>query len=136
MGWNQTKAKSVIQAMKFKKVSISKVMDTLTRHFLVIGQQTAYAVLLMVNSFLKRGTPLWAKRIIVGTLGYFLAPVDAIPDLTPVIGFTDDLGVLSFGLVTIASYINDDVRIKSRQQVKRMFGMIDLQAVKAVDERL
>lgn len=122
--------------MKTKKPSIEKVMRALKRHFRRVGQQTVYAVLLMVNAFRQKETPGWAKRVIVGTLGYFLAPIDAVPDLSPIIGFTDDFGVVAFGLVTIASYITDDVRIRSRQQVKSFFGEIDLEAMQSVDSRL
>jgi hypothetical protein len=44
----------------------------------------------------SRKRQAWAKNIILGTLGYLLAPFDAIPDLSPIIGYTDDIGVLSF----------------------------------------
>ena len=39
-------------------------------------------------------TPTWARGVVFGALAYFVAPIDAIPDVTPGIGFTDDLGVL------------------------------------------
>ena len=122
--------------MKSKKVSIGKVMRLINRRFQAAGQQTIYAILLLVNTFKRRTTPLFAKRIIIGILGYFIAPIDAIPDLTPIIGFTDDLGVVFFSVVTIASYITDDIRIESRQQVKRLFGELDLEAVQVVDAKL
>ena len=65
------------------------------------GVKTVYAALLLFFAYRRKETPTWAKSIILGTLGYFLAPFDALPDLTPIIGYTDDLGVLSFGLATI-----------------------------------
>lgn len=34
------------------------------------------------------------KAIVVGALIYFINPLDAIPDLTPFIGFGDDLGII------------------------------------------
>jgi uncharacterized membrane protein YkvA (DUF1232 family) len=37
------------------------------------------------------------KAIIVGALLYFINPFDLIPDITPVLGFVDDMGVI--GLV-------------------------------------
>lgn len=72
-----------------------------------------YIILLLYFAFKNDETPSWAKRIIIGTIAYFLSPIDSIPDLAPFIGMTDDIGVLSFGLVTIACYINDDVRQKA-----------------------
>ena len=101
-----------------------------------MGQQTVYAFLLMWHSFRRRDTPIWAKRIIVGTIGYLIAPMDAIPDLSPLIGYTDDLEVLSFGLVAISSYINDEVRFKARRRVKKLFGELDFASLEAVDAKL
>ena len=119
-----------------KKVTLGNALKFVRRHSRRIGQQTVYAVLLLVNSFGQKETPAWAKRIIVGLIGYLLAPFDAIPDLSPIVGFTDDFGVLTFGLVTIAAYITDDVRINSRKQVKTLFGELDLEAMQAVDAHL
>jgi uncharacterized membrane protein YkvA (DUF1232 family) len=41
-------------------------------------------------------TPAWAKGVILGALGYFIFPMDAIPDATPAVGFADDLGALAW----------------------------------------
>lgn len=38
--------------------------------------------------------PVWAKLSILASLGYFISPVDAIPDFLPG-GFIDDLGVMT-----------------------------------------
>lgn len=35
------------------------------------------------------------KAIVVMGLIYFIAPIDAIPDIAPLIGYMDDLGVIS-----------------------------------------
>jgi uncharacterized membrane protein YkvA (DUF1232 family) len=38
----------------------------------------------------------WGKKVlVVGALLYFILPVDAIPDITPVIGFADDAAVIA-----------------------------------------
>lgn len=42
-----------------------------------------------------RDTPLPVKATLVGALAYFVLPVDAILDMLPVIGFTDDAAVLA-----------------------------------------
>ena len=69
-------------------------------------------------------------------LGYFLAPIDAIPDLSPIIGYTDDIGVLSFGLVTIAAYVNKEVRDQARGRLKNWFGEYDPKQLEPVDEKI
>ncbi|WP_164999553.1 YkvA family protein [Salinicola tamaricis] len=45
---------------------------------------------------LKRpDVPIWAKSTIIGALGYFISPLDAIPDVIAGVGFTDDASVLA-----------------------------------------
>ncbi len=100
------------------------------------GQKTVYMVLLMFFAYRRKDTPAWARNIIIGTLGYFLAPFDAIPDLSPIIGYTDDIGVLSFGLVTIAAYVNEDVRAKARAKLNAWFGQYDPALVAEVDKKI
>ncbi|MCB0521608.1 MAG: DUF1232 domain-containing protein [Lewinellaceae bacterium] len=100
------------------------------------GLKVVYSALLLYFAFTRKETPVYAKNIILGVLGYFISPIDAIPDLTPILGYTDDLGVLSFGLVTIACYINDDVRISARKKLKAWFGEFNLQELAEVDKQL
>lgn len=122
--------------MKDKQRFLTSVWHKILKHSKAIGQKTVYSVLLMFYAFRRKETPAFARSIIIGTLGYFLSPFDAIPDLSPIIGYTDDLGVLSFGLVTIAAYINDEIRIKARKALQRCFKQIDLETLKAVDNKL
>jgi len=67
-------------------------------------------------------TPAWAKSVIYGALAYFVLPADAIPDLIPVAGFTDDFGALAAALVSVAPYIDDDVRARASAVLHRWFG--------------
>ncbi|WP_211605080.1 YkvA family protein [Vreelandella arcis] len=48
---------------------------------------------------------MWAKTTIYGALGYFISPVDAIPDLAPIVGYADDIGVLAGALAMVAAHI-------------------------------
>ncbi|MCB0585073.1 MAG: DUF1232 domain-containing protein, partial [Phaeodactylibacter sp.] len=100
------------------------------------GVKTVYSALLLFYAYRRKETPTWAKSIVLGTLGYFLAPFDALPDLTPIIGYTDDLGVLSFGLVTIACYINEGVRTNARKQLGRWFKDYAEEDLLEVDSKL
>src|SRR5487761_2118507 len=52
-----------------------------------------------------RDTPLPVKATLVGALAYFVLPVDAIPDVLPVIGFTDDAAVLATAIKLVTSHI-------------------------------
>ena len=114
----------------------NKLKRWLTRYTKSLGQKFVYSALLLFYAYKRSDTPSWAKNIIIGALGYVLAPIDSIPDLTPFLGFTDDLGVMTFGLVSIACYVNDEVRVKAREQLKAFFSEIDEESLVVVDEVL
>ncbi len=99
-----------------------------------IGMKTAYMALLLYYAYRRRDTPLWAKNIVLGTLGYFISPIDLIPDLTPLLGYTDDAGVLAFGLVVISTYINEDVKSKARKKLASWFGKVDNNDLDKIDD--
>lgn len=101
-----------------------------------LSAKVVYTVLLLYYAFHKKETPAWAKRIIVGSIAYFLTPIDAVPDLTPFFGYTDDWGVLSFGLVTIACYIDDQVRSTSKEKLYTWFTSLDEGELEKVDQLL
>ncbi len=47
-----------------------------------------------------------SKAIAIGALVYFLNPIDLIPDHIPVIGYLDDLAVLSLAVNTLSKEVN------------------------------
>ena len=55
-------------------------------------------------------TPRWARITAYGALGYFILPMDAIPDWLFAFGLTDDLGALTLAVATLSQYIDSDVR--------------------------
>lgn len=118
------------------KFSEFKLWEKLKNYAKQAGQKTVYTVLLLYFAFKRSDTPAWAKRVVLGSIGYFLSPIDGIPDLTPFLGYTDDLGVLSFGLVLIAGYVNDEVRGKAREKMIKWFGEIDEAELQEIDEQL
>lgn len=99
-----------------------------------LGQRVVYMVLLMYYAYRNPQTPAWAKRIILGTLAYFISPIDFLPDLTPFLGFSDDLGLLGVSLATVAAYINADTRREARAQLGQWFGTLDVETLDAVDQ--
>ncbi|MCC2596260.1 DUF1232 domain-containing protein [Pusillimonas sp. MFBS29] len=73
-------------------------------------------------------TPKWAKRVIYGALGYFIFPLDAIPDLAPLVGYTDDLSIMTAALATVAFYITPEVKAQAHQKLDSWFGTPSAQA--------
>ena len=119
-----------------KKFSEVRLWGMMKRYAKLAGIKSTYTVLLLFYAFRRKETPSWAKNIVLGTLGYLVSPIDAIPDLSPIIGYTDDIGVLSFGLVTVAAYVNDEVRKKAKDRLKTWFGEYDEAELAEVDEKL
>lgn len=69
-------------------------------------------------------TPKWARRVMLGALGYFILPLDAVPDLAPVLGFTDDISVMAAALATVALYITPGVKQQAHQKLDDWFGPV------------
>jgi uncharacterized membrane protein YkvA (DUF1232 family) len=67
-------------------------------------------------------TPAWAKSVILGALGYFILPADAVPDMLPAVGFTDDLGVLAAALATVEMHITPEIRSRAAEKLSQWFG--------------
>lgn len=120
--------------MKFRPQSyISAYNETrfhqkLTRYAKVAGREVVEKALCLFYAAQSPSTPRWAKTAIYGALGYFIFPLDAVPDFAPLVGYTDDLGVLAAALATVSMYVTDDIKQRSRHTVEKWFGTKDLQA--------
>lgn len=86
------------------------------------GKEVVEKALLLFYAAQEEKAPAWAKATIAGALGYFIVPLDAIADLTPAVGYADDLGVLALAIAAVATYINADVRAKTQQKMTAWFG--------------
>tara|TARA_R110001606_G_scaffold399310_1_gene584723 strand:+ start:50481 stop:50819 length:339 start_codon:yes stop_codon:yes gene_type:complete len=88
----------------------------------VAGKTVLEPALKLYYSAQDPDTPTWAKTTIYGALGYFISPIDAIPDITPLIGYSDDLGVLVAATAAVAAYIKKEHGEKAKETLKRWFG--------------
>ena len=62
-----------------------------------VGKKISFAkdILALVNYMRDPNVSWHRKSIIIGALIYFIVPIDAIPDIAPLIGYLDDLGVIA-----------------------------------------
>ena len=67
-----------------------------------------------------RATPLPVKATLVGALAYFVLPTDAIPDILPVIGFTDDGALLGTAIALVANHIRPVHREAARDRLAEL----------------
>lgn len=96
----------------------------------VAGRELIEKVLILYHTLRAPSTPKWARAAILGALGYFISPIDTLPDLIPGVGYTDDLTVIVAALVTVASHITPEIKAKAREQVARIFGEVAEDSVK------
>ena len=67
-----------------------------------------------------RATPSSVKVALLGALAYFVLPFDGIPDILPLIGFTDDAAVLAAALKLMTSHIRPEHRDAARDRLAAM----------------
>ena len=55
-------------------------------------------------------TPARARGILLAALAYFVLPFDFMPDMLPILGFTDDAAVLATAIRMVSSHITPEHR--------------------------
>ena len=78
--------------------------------------------------------PMKVKAGIYAALGYFISPIDLIPDFTPIVGYADDASAIGMALLLAQMYIDDEVKAKARGKIHDMFGMKALAKLPHDDE--
>jgi uncharacterized membrane protein YkvA (DUF1232 family) len=58
-------------------------------------------------------TPRRVRLTLLAALGYFVLPLDAIPDIMPFIGFTDDAAVIAAAFAAVAGSITPSIARKA-----------------------
>ena len=64
-------------------------------------------------------TPRHVQAALLGAIAYFILPFDFIPDMLPVLGFTDDAAVLATAIRMVATHIKPEHRDAARAALKR-----------------
>ncbi len=54
-----------------------------------------------------QATPPRVKLIVAAALAYFVLPLDAIPDVLAMVGFSDDAAVIMLAWQTVRPHVND-----------------------------
>lgn len=99
-----------------------RLRDKLARHARAAGYEVVRRALTLYYAAQSPATPAWARAVVVGALGYFVALIDAVPDLTPVLGYTDDLGVLAAALAAIARSVTPEIEGRAARRAAEWLG--------------
>lgn len=128
------KLEDIINNLKIyeKHFSESELWNKVTKIGKSIGATLMYPVLLLFYLLKSSETDLKEKTMIIGALGYFILPVDLIPDAIPTAGFTDDLAALGAIISALASCITLEMQNESKQKCHELLGDIDDRAIDGI----
>ena len=65
-------------------------------------------------------TPSRVKFILISAVAYFVLPIDAIPDLVPFLGFTDDAAVIAAAIASVAREMKPEHRDKAKEALRTL----------------
>lgn len=124
-----------IKSAKYRKhYTDTSFWDKLKRYSKAAGMKVVYPALLLQYMMKSEDVPLKVKLILSAALGYFILPVDFIPDFAPLIGFADDLGVLLLVLRQMAVHITPEIRKNAREHLSKWFGETNSQELDLLDK--
>ena len=98
-----------------------KLWDKLKKFAAKLGEHTTYYILVLYYVLQSPEVSLANKSMIIGALGYFILPVDLIPDLIPIMGFTDDVAALTLAYNAIKSSITTEIEARAKARLAEWF---------------
>ena len=117
-----------------KHYSDKGLLEKIGSTFKKAGLKVIYYVLLLYFVLKDENTPMQHKMIIIGALGYFILPVDLIPDFIPVAGFTDDAAALVACLKTVSENVTPDIKAKAVNKLYDWFDSVEYEKVEEYDD--
>ena len=117
-------SKAEMQAMRRAARDESGVFRDFWERIRTLGRKLPFADDVVAAAFCASdpATPSRVKLLIVGALAYFVMPFDAIPDLLPVLGFTDDAAVIAATIAAIRMHMREEHWEKARAFLGRQAG--------------
>ena len=96
--------------------------DKITGTIKSAGSELIFKALQLFYAMQNPECPIAIKAAIIAALGYFISPIDAIPDVIPFVGFADDLAAVGAALAMANMYINNEVIQKAKDKMRGLFG--------------
>lgn len=99
-----------------------KLWDKLKKFALKLGENTTYYILILYYVLQSQDVSGSNKALIIGALGYFILPIDLIPDVIPVLGFTDDVAALTLAYNAIKASVTPEIEAKAKAKLEEWFN--------------
>ena len=101
--------------------SDSAFWEKVKNHAKQAGAGVLEPALILYYALIDSDTSNVAKATIIAALGYFISPIDVIPDITPILGFSDDLGILVAALAAVSANIKSEYKDKVKEKMNEWF---------------
>lgn len=102
----------------------SSLFDKIKKYAKKAGVKTVYVILILYYASFDKSLPVKDRLMVVAALGYFILPVDLIPDTLPG-GFADDAGAALYVVRHIWSNLSDDTFRKAHNKLSEWFGTVN-----------
>lgn len=109
------------EVLEVPQLDEATLWEKIKRSFKHAGREVIKLVLTLLYCMHDSDTPLWARATIIGSLIYFISPIDAVPDFLPG-GYLDDLAVLGSAAAVVVAYIKPEHRHRAQEWVDETFG--------------
>lgn len=103
------------------KFSSSEFVEKISRIAKRAGAKLVYAAFILFYTLQSDKVSAKDKALIIGALGYMISPLDAIPDAIPIVGLSDDLGVLLFVLKKVWGDVDPEIKAKAKEKLSKWF---------------
>lgn len=87
----------------------------------IAGGKIINTALLLYYVLKSKEVSIADKAKICGALGYFILPLDFIPDFIPIAGYGDDLATLIWAIHTIRSNTTPEMKNEAQKQLNKWF---------------
>jgi uncharacterized membrane protein YkvA (DUF1232 family) len=110
-------SKAEMQAMRRAARDEAGVLSEFWERIKKLGRKLPFAEDIVAAAYCATdpATPSRVKLLVLGGLAYFVMPFDGIPDILPMVGFTDDAAVIAAVIAAIRLHMKDEHWAKARQ---------------------
>ena len=89
------------------------------------GTKVIYYALVLFYTLKDPATPTRYKAVIAGALGYFILPMDMLPDFLPVAGLADDWAALIAAVSYVFTAITPEIKERALVKLHAWFPNVD-----------
>lgn len=98
-----------------KEYDENKLWKKISRMPKSMSKEVTHKAVVLYVILTSKYTPLWVKLSVIAALGYFICPIDLIPDFIPFTGYLDDLAMLTFLIGEISIYETVEVKARTKK---------------------